>query len=77
MDIATLSKQYNDRAQLERDNGSTVEINYALPYVAIDFSNGDSYFFQGEEASNLLNEISEYQLECSDGNILLAIAQNW
>lgn len=32
-----------------------IDINYALPYVAVNSGN-DEYFFQGEEASNLLEE---------------------
>jgi len=34
---------------------SIIEINYGLPYVAVNSGN-EEYFFQGEEASNLLEE---------------------
>lgn len=32
-----------------------IDINFGLPYVAVNSGN-DEYFFQGEEASNLLEE---------------------
>ncbi len=69
-----LVKQYEQRAAAERKDGTTIEINNGIPYVAIEFPNGDEYFFQGEEADNLLNEVPE---NINEEDYLLAIAQNW
>jgi len=33
-----------------------IDINFGLPYVGIVCPDGGEYFFQGEEASNLLEE---------------------
>jgi len=67
-------KQYEERYEAEIKAGATIEINHSLPYVAIKMSNGDEYFFQGEEASNLLNEVPDY---INEEVYLIASAQNW
>lgn len=41
--------------QYQPADSNIIEINYGLPYVAVNSGN-DEYFFQGEEASNLLEE---------------------
>lgn len=57
--------------------GWTVKINTGLPYVAIENKIwGDDYFFQGEEAEELLNNIPEY-LDVTDEEYLVYIAQGW
>lgn len=33
-----------------------IDINYGLPYVAVNCPDGSEYFFQGDAASNLLEE---------------------
>jgi uncharacterized protein (DUF4213/DUF364 family) len=38
------------------ENEKIIDINFGLPYIAISLPNGGEYFFQGEEASNLLEE---------------------
>lgn len=58
----------------ERAAGSTIEINYSLSYVAIDLGNDQEYFFQGDEASDLLDEVPD---NISADDYLLAISQNW
>jgi len=50
---------YRHRAEFEREAGGSVEINRSLPYVAVNLSDGTEYFFQGEEADNLLDEVPD------------------
>ena len=69
-----LNKQYEERYQNEIKAGATIEINHSLPYVAIKINNGDEYFFQDEEASNLLKEVPDY---INEEVYIIAIAQNW
>lgn len=73
-----LRLDYERRAKAERDAGGYVQVNLNIPCIAVTLSNGDEYFFQGEEASQLISEAEE----AFHGNIklqdyLLAIAQNW
>jgi len=67
-------QDYTMRANAERKAGTTIEINHSLPYVAIDFRDGSDYFFQGEEASNLLDEVPD---NINEEDYILAIAQGW
>ena len=69
-----LVEQYEDRADAEREAGTTIEINSGLPYVAIEFTNGDEYFFQDEEADELLDEVPD---NINEEDYILAISQNW
>jgi hypothetical protein len=68
-----------DIANSARANGQTIDINYSLPYVAIDCQDGTEYFFQGEEASNLIKEAEDSKLSkyCSIEDIILWQAQGW
>ena len=63
---------YTKRAQAERDAGATIEIKY--DYVAITMSDGTEYFFQGEEADELLSDIPD---NINREDFILAIAQDW
>ena len=65
---------YERQAQAARDAGAHVEIDYRLPTVAITLGHGEDYFFQGEEASDLLNEVPD---NIDDEDYLLAIALGW
>lgn len=67
-------KDYEGRARSEREAGGTIEINERLPYIAINMSDGSEYFFQGEEASMLLDEVPD-NIHAED--FILAIAQGW
>ena len=51
--------QFKDRAQRERDNGATIDINYELLYIVANMSNGDEHYFQDFEALELVNECGE------------------
>jgi len=68
-----LLQQYTERANAERESGSTVEIS-EMPYVAVTLSCGQEYFFQSDEADDLLNEVPEW-INAED--YILATAQNW
>jgi hypothetical protein len=75
---ARVSYDYKMRAKAERAAGGKVEVNESLPYVSITMSDGSEYFFQGEEASELIEEYEKIDwLSCSIEDYLLAIAQNW
>jgi len=54
--------------------GGTIEINSGLPYVAIKQPNEEEYFFQGEEAENLLNEVPE---DINEEEYIIWISQGW
>ena len=69
-----LKRQYCQRYLDEIEAGSTIDINASLPYVGIDMSNGDEYFFQGEDAENLLNDCPGW---INKEVYLLVMAQNW
>ena len=69
-----LVNQYERRAEYERRDGGSIEINRVLPYVAVEMSDGSEYFFQGEEADDLLDTVPN---NINEEDFLLAIAQNW
>lgn len=66
-------KDYENRAKEERKAGGKIEINYKLPYVAIEMSDGSEYFFQEHEASELLDDVPE---NIDPEDFILAQAQN-
>ena len=71
---------YLKRAKAEREAGGKCEVSlYDLCYIAVTMSSGEEYFFQGEEADNLMGEYEDVPwLEHIDiEDYLLAIAQNW
>lgn len=69
-----LQQQYEERAAAEREAGSTIEINYGLPYVSIRLSGGGEYFFQEHQADDLLATVPEW---VAAEDYLLAQAQDW
>lgn len=69
-----LEKQYVARADAEREAGGSIEINEGFSYVSIALSDGSMYFFQGEEAEELLGEVPEW-IYAED--YILAQAQTW
>jgi len=69
---------YELRANAERATGGKVEINRNIPYVSVTRSDGSEYFFQGDEADELINEADN----ALDGNInaydyVMATSQSW
>ena len=58
--------------------GQKIEINYSLPYIAIN-TGFEEYFFQGDEANNLIEEAQKSKLSnfCTVENIILWQAQGW
>lgn len=74
MTRAELRKDTEHRARCEREAGGHIEINQGLPYVAITMSDGAEYFMQGEEASNLLDEVPDW---VNEEDYILAQAQGW
>ena len=69
---------YRKRAEAERQAGGYVRINLSLPCVAINCSNGDEYFFQGEEASELIAEARDaFDGGLSITDYILASSLSW
>ena len=56
-----------------------VEINYSLPYVAIVCPDSSEYFFQGEEAENLLEQAiaTSNKFNVTVDNVLIWQSQGW
>lgn len=69
-----ICEQFIERANAERLENGFVEIDYNLPTVFIRMSDESEYFFQEQEASELLDSIPD---NIYDDDYLLAIAQNW
>lgn len=74
-----LIKQIEDTAKHCRSIGMFVKINPYMPWVDVNLgvdSDGDElgYFFQGEEASDLLDDIPEW---INEEDYILWSAQGW
>lgn len=69
-----LVAQLEQRAADEEAAGGSIDINDMLPTVAVTMSDGAEYFFQGEEADDLLSEVPG---NMHPEDFILAIAQNW
>lgn len=67
-------KDYESRAESEREAGGSVTIDNHLPTVTVNMSDGSEYFFQEHEASELLDEVPD---NISPEDYILAIAQGW
>ena len=69
-----LVKDFEKRAENERRAGGMVDIDYRLPTVAVELSDGSEYFFQEYEAQDLIDEVPE---NISPEDYILAQAQGW
>ena len=69
-----LVDQLEEQANAERDAGGEVEIGAGQMYVAVTLSDGAEYFFQDDEASQLLDEVPD-NINAEDW--ILASAQSW
>ena len=73
-----LVNQVETTAHCARLNGDKVTINHLLPYVAVFLysldGNHTEYFFQGDEASDLLEEVPDY---LNEEDYILWSAQGW
>jgi len=73
-----VSLDYAMRAKAERDAGGSCVVNSSLPTIAIKMSDESEYFFQGEDAENLIEEYESFDwLVVEIEEYLLAIAQSW
>jgi len=74
-----MKQQIEQSAQYELAAGTTIEINNSLPYVALTMSDGSEYFFQGQEASELLDEheLSASKFATTVEASILHSAQGW
>jgi hypothetical protein len=71
---AQLAKQIKNIADAERKAGGKVEINSKLPYVSVNNSNGDEYFFQDYSAENLLDEVPD---NVNPEDYILFVSTRW
>lgn len=69
-----LVNQYESLANSEREGGGKIKINYGLPTIRIQMSDGTDYFFQEHEATDLLDQVPD---NISPEDFILAQAQNW
>jgi hypothetical protein len=78
MTYEQIAIQIDETCKRALENGQTIEINYRLPYVAIN-SGKDEYFFQDSAAVELIEEarLSKLHLYTSIENIILWQAQGW
>lgn len=79
MNRTQLVNQVETIAHCARLAGHTVKINHLLPYVAVflgynEYGDAIEYFFQGEEASELLDEVPDY---LNEEDYILWTAQGW
>ena len=66
---------YEGRAAAERQAGTTIEINTGIPYIAIDYIDGECYFMQGcDSVYPLLDEVPE---NISPEDYILAVSRGW
>lgn len=67
----------NKTARNIKKAGNALEINYSIPYVA--FNGEMSFFFQGEEAENLLEEATtaSNKFQTTLENTLFWMASSW
>lgn len=69
-----LVEQYERRAAAEREDGGSCCVNERLPTVTVKLANGEEYFFQGDEAQRLIDEVPD-NMRAAD--FILASAQSW
>ena len=74
MDIDQLMSQIVETAKYCRSEGQYVKINFGMPWVEVFRGVDDIYFFQGEEASDLLDECPEF---VNEEDYILWYAQGW
>jgi hypothetical protein len=76
-----LSKQIKEISKANFESGSSIEVNSSFNYVSIEFNNGDSYFLQDEESTNLINEaestIEKLELDVTLEEYLIYTACEW
>lgn len=72
-------KAYLASFEKPKEADKIVDINWGLPYVGINLSNGQEYFFQEEAASEILEEATSAanKFNSSIDDVLLWQAQGW
>lgn len=69
-----LCTQLIERYNAEVSAGATIDINPHLPYIALKMSDNSEYYFQGDEAEELLDSVPE---NIQEEEFIVAIAQDW
>ena len=78
--ILTVAKAARKSVKETAPTGTKIiDINYGLPYVAVVCPDGSEYFFQGQEASELLNEakntVDKFSVSVEDA--IIWQSQSW
>lgn len=76
-EITNTAKSLRVLAKLKGEK--VIEINHSLPYVAINLPDNRQYFFQGEEAHQLLDEAVEagWKFGTFVEDTILWFSQSW
>jgi len=69
-----LCERLEASARVEREAGAWVDINYDFTYVAIRRSDRREFFFQGEEATGLLDSVPHW---INEEDYILATVSGW
>lgn len=73
--IPRILQDYQRTAASAKKRGGYVEINHRYGTVAVQRGDGsEEYFFQGDEADDLLNEVPS---NISEEDYILAVSQGW
>jgi len=67
-------EDYKRKHEAEVKAGGQISIDYRLPYIAMDLTDGSGYFFQGEVAEKILRDVPEW---LDDEVYLLMMARSW
>lgn len=67
-------RDYQERAEAERQAGGSIEIDSGIPSVYVKMSSGEDYFFQEHEADKILKTVPA---NISAEDFILATAQSW
>ncbi len=68
------ANDYEDQAKKLRSSGAKVDIDYKHNGIGIEFPDGQEYFLQGDEASDLLDEVPD---NVNPEDFIIVVADNW
>ena len=77
--IKRIAKAYkkDHRLYIPKD-ANIMDINYSIPYLAVDLPDGKSYYFQGEEAGDILEEATtasnKFNVSLEDAILWMALS---
>jgi hypothetical protein len=69
-----LEKEYEAIYKAEKEAGGYIDINSSLPYIFVHCSDESEYYFQGEEAEEILASVPD---DWINEVYILAQSVNW